>query len=169
MKFLLSILMLPLFVHSQKFDGYVVTNTNDTIKCKFFVETNLFDDTMFYPSSVRNKVKIYNNGVKTKYEPSQLKSFFISGTKFGNYKFVSLPEDGLKHFYQEIIVGRISSYRIYLDNLNGGYPPGRDSFVKDNKIQDIRALSFRKDFGRPRRRPRRRARARPPPLTPPAP
>jgi hypothetical protein len=147
MRLLLYILLFSSLVHSQKFDGYVVTNANDTIRCKFFVQTNLFDTTMFYPNSVKNKVKIFSNGQKIKYEPNQIKSFYITGTKFGDYKFISLPQDGYKHFYHETIVGKISFYKIYLDNLNGGFPQHREVFVKEKKIQNIRSLSFRKDFG----------------------
>lgn len=136
--------------YAQKFNGYVVTNVNDTIKCNFFVETNLFNDSMFYANSVRKKVKILDEkGEKISFEPSQLNSFIIKGTKFGDFKFVSFQEDGYNYFYHEVINGRISYYKLYKADLYSGGPnSGFDVFVyKENKFNKLAAFNQRKSLG----------------------
>jgi len=150
MKKLLFVLIFIIFKsisYGQKFDGYVVTNANDTINCKFFVQTNLFDETMFYANSVRNKVKILTEkGEKIKYEPSQLISFVVKGTKFGDFKFVSFKEDNYQYFYHEIIVGEISFYRLYQEDLYSGGPNSgyRDYVYKDDIFSKINIFSYRR-------------------------
>lgn len=137
-------------IYSQKFEGYVVTTSNDTIKCKFFVETNMFDSTMFYANSVRDRVKIVDKkGEKIKYEPSQLVSFLIKGTKFGDFKFVSFKEDNYKFFYHEIVVGKISLYRLYQADIYSGGPNSgyRDYVFKDGVLSKMDILSYRKKLG----------------------
>lgn len=101
--------LISLVTNAQKFDGYVVTNANDTINCKFFIKTNPTDKKIPYPSSVCKKVKILTDkGEEKAFKPSQLKSFFIKGTKDCDIKFVSLKEDD-DQFYQELIIGKIIS------------------------------------------------------------
>ena len=67
MRLFLFILLYPLLVNSQKFDGYVVTNTNDTINCKYFVPTNMFDKTLLEVAAIRDEISIYSKGEKVKY------------------------------------------------------------------------------------------------------
>jgi hypothetical protein len=132
----------------QRFNGYVVTNSNDTIKCKFSLEMNIFDKTLFYDSGISNRAKIFKeNGEKVKYKPSELKTVFITGPKQGDYKFVSLKADNYEHFYHEIIVGRLSYYVLYKANLSGGFPYEKPFILKENKLVSIDGFSRRKTFG----------------------
>jgi hypothetical protein len=138
-------------IFAQNFEGYVITKSNDTLKCTFDVQTNIFDETMFYPSSVMKSVKIINeNGEKFKFYPNQIDSFIIKNTKFGNFKFVSLKADNYKNFYQEISVGRISIYKKYTGNMNGGYPIESTIYCKNDKLdsRETNFFNFRKWFSK---------------------
>lgn len=138
-------------VNAQKFSGYVVTNENDTIKCSFDVQTNLFDKTMFYQTSVLKNVKITNEkGEKAKYYPNQLKSFLIKNTKSGDYRFVSINADKYKNFYQEVIIGKISVYRSYTANAQlGAAPVEKMVYLKGDKLSNEAGIfNFRSWFGK---------------------
>lgn len=112
--FVLWIMTLSFASFGQKLEGYVVTKANDTIPCRFLVQTNMFTKNLFYATSVYNSVKILNDkGEKIKYYPKDLNSFFIRGTAEGNFKFVSFAEDGYKHFYHEEVKDRLSYYKLY--------------------------------------------------------
>lgn len=146
MRFLVFILLLPLFVHSQKFDGYVVTNTNDTIRCKFFIKTNSADEKIPYPSSVCKKVKVLSDkGEEMTFKPSQLKLFFIKGTKDCDLKMVSLKEDD-DQFYQELIIGKLSLYKIYFTSMYG-QEFSNGVILKEGKLYKIAGFGTRKKFG----------------------
>ena len=134
------ILLLNFFVlicNAQgRFNGYVVTNSNDTIKCTFSLEMNIFDKTLFYDSSLSKRAKIFKeNGEKVKYKPTELKTIFVTGPKQGDYKFVSLEQDN-EHFFHEKIKGKLSYYIIYKGNLQGGFPFEIPYFLKDNKLYE---------------------------------
>ena len=149
MKNLIAIFTIIIFnLASQaqgRFNGYVVTNSNDTIKCKFSLEMNIFDDSLFYDSGISKRAKIFKeNGEKVKYMPSELKTVFITGPKQGDYKFVSLEQDK-EHFFHEIVKGKLSFYVIYKGNLRGGFPFQMPYFLKDGKLYSN--LNSRKSFG----------------------
>ena len=111
MRLFTFLLLLPVFVHSQKFGGYVVTNSNDTINCKFFIGTN---DTRLNVYTIKDKVKILTDkGEELKYSSRDLKSFLVKGTKFGDLKFVSLKYDDYERFYHEVNAGKLTFYRFY--------------------------------------------------------
>ncbi len=146
MKLLLVILLATLSVQAQKFDGYVVTNANDTINCKFFIRTDAKDEKLPYPSSVCKKVKILSDkGEEMSFKPAQLKSFYISGTKDCDLKFVSLKEDD-DEFYQELIVGKLSLYKIYFTSMYG-QEFSNGVILKDGKLSKIAGFGLRKKFG----------------------
>ena len=129
----------------QRFNGYVVTNSNDTIKCRFSLEMNIFDETLFYDSGISRRAKIFKeNGEKVKYMPTDLKTVFITGPKQGDYKFVSLEQDK-EHFFHEKIIGKLSYYIVYRGNINGGFPIQTPYFLKDGKL--FSDFSSRKKFG----------------------
>lgn len=145
MKFLF-LLLLPLFVHSQKFDGYVVNNTNDTIRCKYFIGTHSDNEKIPYPSTVCKKVKILSDkGEKMAFKPSQIKSFFVKGTKDCDLRFVSLEEDD-SQFYQELIIGKLSLYKIYFTSLYG-QEFSNGVILKDGKLEKMAGFGIRKRFG----------------------
>jgi len=137
---------LSVVTNAQRFNGYVVTNANDTIKCKFSLDMNIFDNTLFYDAGISKRAKIYKeNGEKVKYMPSELKTVFITGPKQGDYKFVSLAEDK-DHFFHEKIKGKISYYILYKGNLQGGFPLQEPYVLKDGKLVEMTGFSTRKKF-----------------------
>jgi len=145
MKFLF-LLLLPIFAFSQKFDGYVVTASNDTINCRFFIKTNSADEKTPYPSSVCKKVKILSDkGEEMTFKPSQLKLFFIKGTKDCDLKFVSLKEDD-DQFYHELQIGKLSLYKIYFTSMYG-QEFSNGVILKDGKLYKIAGFGLRKKFG----------------------
>jgi hypothetical protein len=139
-------LLLPLFVHSQKFDGYVVTNANDTINCKYFVETNLFDKKLLSVASIYDKIKILNEkGEKTEYTTKDIKSFLIKGTKFGDLKFVSFKYDDYERFYHEVIAGKLTFYRFYKEGM--GVVIGIGFGLKEDKFVELQGPDVRERLG----------------------
>ena len=152
MRLLFSFILGLLFcatTSAQKFDGYVVTRSNDTIQCKFFVVTNLFTRDLFYAESVRKGVKIETKEkVKIKFKPSQLLSFLIKGTNHGDFKFVSFSDDGYKFFYHEIVKGKLSYYRLYTPYQDMVVNNSFEQFVyKDNKLSKINRPKRRDSLG----------------------
>ena len=146
MKKLLILLLISLSAYSQKYHGYVVTNSNDTIKCKFRVQTNLVNDNIYYPSS-RTIVTLNDAGEKTKYKPNQLKSYYLQGPNIRNYRFVSLKEDNNKSFYHEVLKGKICLYYLYEPNMSGGDPIKTIYILKEGKLNKIKGLGLRKKVG----------------------
>ncbi|WP_300569163.1 hypothetical protein [Flavobacterium sp.] len=146
--FALTILLclLTFNFYAQDFDGYVVKNNKDTIRCKFNVGTNLFDSSIFYANSVKKKVKVLINGEKVVFKPYELISFVIEGTKRGSFKFVSVPEDDYQNFYHEIIEGRVSCYYLYDSNPQGGEPLPVAYLYKNGVLKEI-SVFVRNDVG----------------------
>ena len=134
--------------YGQRFDGYMVTNANDTINCKFFVDTNPFNRKMFHATSVYNRVKIGNEkGEKVKYYPKDIKCFLIKGTTDGDMTFVSFKEDGYKHFYHEVVKDRLSYYRLY--HKHGGMSNNwiyKEYVYKNNTFLQLGVLNTRKNL-----------------------
>ncbi|WP_309614434.1 hypothetical protein [Flavobacterium sp.] len=146
MKKFLILFLVSVSIYSQKYHGYVVTNSNDTIKCKFKVQTNLFNDDIYYPSS-GTIITLNDSGEKTKYKPNQLKSYYLQGPNIKNYRFVSLKEDKNKAFYDEIQKGRICMYYHYKPNYGGGDPIRTIYVLKEGIFEKISGLATRKKFG----------------------
>lgn len=131
----------------QKFNGYVVTNENDTINCKFFVGTNFIYKKMFYPSSVKRKVKILNNkGEKITYKPHELISFCINETDRGSYKFVSIQADNYRDFFHVAIEGKITLLYTYIQNMDSSETP-REYYYKNYELYETDWIDQRNQFG----------------------
>lgn len=151
-KLLITLLIMTFgFVsYCQKLKGYVVTNTNDTIHCEFLVTTNMFTKNLFYAASVYKSVKIENkSGERIKYYPKDLKSFVIKETTDGNYKFVSLKEDGFKHFYHEIVGDRLSYFKLY--NKVGNIDPNsvyKEFILKNGSFLELGLFNTRKNLAK---------------------
>ena len=132
-------------IYGQDFNGYYITNENDTIKCGFNVGVNLFD-----AQTVRNKIKIINaDAVELKFKPNEIKSFFIEGTSVGNYKFVSIANH--KYFYHEIIKGKLSYYKVYLNNSGGALGALASVsyyLLKDENLVELNPLNLRKGLSK---------------------
>src|SRR6218665_1472489 len=146
MRLFAFLLLLPLFVHSQKFDGYVVTNANDTIKCKYFVPTNPFSEKLLSVGRIHDKIKILSNkGETIEYTTKDIKSFLVKGTKFGDLKFVSLTYDGFLRFYHEVQVGRLLFYRYYIEG--SAMVVGIGYGLKDEKFVELQGPDIRERLG----------------------
>lgn len=147
MKKLLVLLLVSLSGYSQKYHGYVVTNSNDTIKCKFKVQTNWFNDDIYYPYS-GTVVTVNDAGEKVKYKPNELKSYYLQGPNIKNYKYVSLNEANNDAFYDEILKGKICLYYHYKQNLSGGESIKTVYILKDGKLEKVKGSGMRKKIGK---------------------
>lgn len=146
MRYVIVLFLTNLCLYSQNYRGYVVTDSNDTLKCKFVVHVNLFNHEIYYPYSKNIKI-INDKGEKIKFKPNQLKSYYLSGSQIRNYKFVSLEYDNYKYFYDEIHKGKISFYYHYKLNSGGGDPIQTIYVLKDGVFKKINGFSMRKKFG----------------------
>ena len=149
--FITLLLFFSLTSFSQNFEGfkgYVVTIDNDTIHGTFESISNMFYKNIFNPARIRKIVKIKNNaGIVTKYKPNEIVSFLVYKPRNNtDYKFISTYRDDYKHFYHEILVGKISYYKIYDQDMNAS-ELYKEIFIKNDKIQDVTMFSYRKDFG----------------------
>ncbi|MFV8368626.1 hypothetical protein [Flavobacterium sp. LB2R40] len=144
------IIILNFSIYGQNYKGYYVTIKNDTIKCDFDIFVNLFNSEKFDPQTVRNKIKIItNNGEKLKFKPNEINSFFISKTNSGDYKFVSIANHN--YFYHEIIKGKLSYYKVYLNNSGGalGILISEQLYLlKGGKLVEINPLNLRKGLSK---------------------
>jgi hypothetical protein len=61
-------------------------------------------------------------------------------------KFVGIKEDNYKYFYREIIVGRISVYHKYNQDMRANLLT-KEVFVKNDEIQKISIIDYRDDIG----------------------
>ena len=149
-KIIILIILFSTKINAQYFEGFVVTNNNDTINCKFINISNLFKESLFKPVTLRNKVRIQKeNGEEVKYKPSELRSFSIKGTGRGKtdyIKFISMKSDDFKHFYHEDYAGKISHYIIYDDDMYAN-ELRKEFYIKDSKKIKISLFSPRKDYG----------------------
>ena len=142
MKLLSFLLFFTALTQAQKFDGYVVTNTNDTINCKYFVPTNPFNEKLLSVARIHDKIKILNNkGETIEYTTKDIKSFLIKGTKFGDLKFVSLKYDNYYRFYHEVQAGRLIFYRFYKEG--SGMVIGVGFGLKDDKFVEFQGPDVR--------------------------
>lgn len=146
----LTIIFFNFNAFAQKFDGYYITNNNDTIKCSFDVEVKIFDRKDFEKYSVKNRVRTLNTeGYKTTFKPNEINSFFIKGTKTGDYKFVSI--ENKNNFYHEIIKGKLSYYKLYRGSSGGaiGALVAEGIYLhKDENFIEINPLNLRKGLGK---------------------
>ena len=131
---------------AQKFDGYVVTNANDTINCKFFVPANAVDKRIVKIAYIDDKIKILTDkGETIEYTTKDLKSFLIKSTKFGDLKWVSLKYDDFGRFYHEVQTGRLMFYRFYKEGT--GIVIGIGFGLKENQFIELQGPEFRERLG----------------------
>ncbi len=133
-------------IYGQKFDGYVVTNTSDTINCKFIVPTNMIDKRIVTIAAIYDKVKILTDQGETKeFTTTDIKSFLIKATKFGDLKWVSLKYDNYERFYHEVQTGKLMFYRFYKEGT--GIVIGIGFGLKDDKFVELQGPKFRERLG----------------------
>lgn len=136
--------------YGQNYKGYYITNENDTIKCSFDIPVILFDSEKFDPQTVRNKIKIVTDtGEKFSFKPNQIKSFFIKETKKGDYNFVSIANQN--YFYHEIIKGKLSYLKVYLNNSGGVlgyYASVRYFIIKDGDLTELNSMNLKKGLSK---------------------
>jgi hypothetical protein len=143
-------LLVNLNFYGQDYKGYYITKQNDTIKCGFDIFVNIFDSHKFDPQTVRNKIKIIDaNGEMLKFKPNEINSFFILQTNSGDYKFVSIANHN--YFYHEIIKGKLSYYKVYLNNSGGALgklASERLYLYKNENLIEIDPLFLRKGLSK---------------------
>ncbi|WP_396146632.1 hypothetical protein [Flavobacterium sp.] len=150
------------FSQENSIKGYIVDAKNDTIKCTFIGISNMFNKKLLNPAAVCDK-KItiqLENGDQYIYKPFALSSIHIymsenaynmpylpqNTTGFQEIKFVGLKEDNYKYFYREIIVGKISVYHKYNQDMRANLTT-KEIFVKDDEIKNVSSFSYRDDIG----------------------
>lgn len=150
------------FSQENSIKGYIVDAKNDTIKCTFIGISNMFNKKLLNPAAVCDK-KItiqLENGDQYIYKPFALSSIHIymsenaynmpylshNPTGFQEIKFVGLKEDNYKYFYREIIVGKISVYHKYNQDMRANLTT-KEIFVKDDEIKNVSSFSYRDDIG----------------------
>lgn len=135
-------------VQCQEFKGYVVTNENDTIKCKFIIETNLFNKNIAYFNYIRRKITIVNElNEKVTYKPYELISFNVEYN--GDNKFISVQNDNYSRFFHEVLEGKISLLVIYERSMSQ-YRVGDTPYyylLKDNILTDLSLGGHRNEIG----------------------
>ena len=145
----LFIIVFASSMNGQKSDGYVVTNVNDTIYCKFFAISNMLNQKTFFGTSVYNYVKILTEkGEKVKYYPKDIICFVVTGATNGSFKFVGFKHDNYKHFYHEVVGDRLSYYRLYnRDNsYSGSNQTYKEYILKDDYFLELGMFNTRKNL-----------------------
>ncbi|MDQ1164424.1 hypothetical protein QE431_000742 [Flavobacterium sp. SORGH_AS 622] len=111
--------------HAQKYPQFYVRHNNDTIQCEIINFSN-------------KKVNLIANGIKMSLTPKLIKSF-SSYTPSGFRNFTILKNDK-KNFYEEIIIGKLSFYKVHTGNQYAGILP---VMVKNDKIVYLNVLNPR--------------------------
>jgi hypothetical protein len=119
---LLIFLFISLNSFSQKYSQFYVTHQNDTIECKIINFSN-------------KKVNVFENGKRKSLKPKTIKSF--SSFNGENYRTFTILKNDKKNFYEENIIGKLSYYRVYVNN-------SYTVMVKEDKIVYLNALNPRK-------------------------
>jgi len=113
MKKIVSILLIfiSITISAKEFDGYYITNEDDTIKCKVEIGVNLFREDLLKYSTVARRVKIFNDkGDKQKFKPNEIKGFCIHKTKTEDLHFKSITIDKSERFVLAHSIGKIQLY-----------------------------------------------------------
>lgn len=120
MKALLFIfsLFISIFLWGKQFDGYYITNENDTIEAKIRIEVNMFDNSLIRNSSIRTGVTVFVNEEKRKFKPFEIKEFYIYEQGGISFKPVKLGRTSL--FAQVQTEGSLSVYIFGTTDLYGG-------------------------------------------------
>ena len=130
-------------VSAQKFQGYYVTNSSDTIECNINLTANIFRKDILNFKDVSKVVRLVDTEGKKKFKPLKIASFVIFNPNGETYKFVSLPEDKT-FFFHEIIKGRISLYKAYSTNPYDKSQVNLIYIYKGNSLVPLNILNRKK-------------------------
>jgi len=98
---------------NNKYDGYYVSKTGDTVKCKIKVSASLLKKQELNPLSVTRNLRVeLPNGESQKFSPNEIKAFKIIGLGNNPTEFRSIDGDN-EHFYQVWTEGKIKLYAFY--------------------------------------------------------
>ncbi len=98
---------------NNKYDGFYISNTGDTVKCKIKVNGLLLKKQALNPLSVTRSLRIELPGGKNQnFKPNEIKAFRITGLENSPVEFRSLEGDN-QHFYQVWTEGKIDLYAYY--------------------------------------------------------
>lgn len=102
----------------KQFDGYYITNENDTIEAKIHIEVNMFDNSIIRNSSIRTGVTVFVNEEKRKFKPFEIKGFHIYDQNGISFKPIKIGKNTL--FAQVKVEGKLSVFLYGTTNLYGG-------------------------------------------------
>jgi hypothetical protein len=154
MKKILLILTVLFFSKStqaqRNIKGYVVTNVNDTIKCRFLLDMNTYNISSYsgvissYSGVIEKSIIIKESGEEVKYLPTELKIILINTPFSGEYKYVSLKQNK-NHFFHERVLGKLSFYTVYNAGIPVEHNYQTNYIIKNGKLFKI---SRRKKMGK---------------------
>ncbi|HLV23376.1 MAG TPA: hypothetical protein VKY36_01175 [Moheibacter sp.] len=120
MKYLLflNIVLFSTLLFGKKFDGYYITNENDTIEAQIRIEVNFIDPSIIKISTIKQKVSVFVNGKKKRFKPFEIKEFHIYEQGGITFKPIKL---GKKSIFAKVEVeGALSVYVYGTTDLYGG-------------------------------------------------
>jgi hypothetical protein len=139
LSFLISVLVVAGYcctAQVRKFDGYVVTNTNDTIRGQI-------ED--WGPSSNAQRVYLIKTGAKkpTVYDPAAANAYFFGGTSYESKLVNTITGEKQQLFVIPLVKGRLTLYRnnktlfATRDSLGFSLTQGR---VRSTRMKRLRGL-----------------------------
>jgi hypothetical protein len=119
-------------LYSQTKEGFYVTNSLDTVKCKIELPTynGKLDFYAFYGS-----VKVDIDGVKKKYKPKKIQSFTVYNIDSVNYKFMSFETE--RYFVNVLVEGGLTLCKVYNPHPYDHSPGFVYALIKNNKIKHL--------------------------------
>lgn len=123
---------------NNKYDGYYISKTGDTVKCKIKINGLLLKKQALNPLSVTRNLRIeLPNGENRSFKPNEIKAFKITGLGESPNEFRSINGDN-EHFYQVWTEGKINLYAFYTSHPYDHSPvPHFYSFSADGKVTEI--------------------------------
>ncbi|WP_207534744.1 hypothetical protein [Desertivirga arenae] len=123
---------------NNKYEGYYVSKTGDTVKCKIKISSALLKKQELNPLSVTRNLRIeLPNGENQKFSPNEIKSFTITGLTNSPSEFKSIKGDN-EHFYRVWAEGKINLYSFYSAHPYDHSPvPHFFTINEDGKMTEI--------------------------------
>ncbi|HRO43849.1 MAG TPA: hypothetical protein PL009_13515 [Flavipsychrobacter sp.] len=121
-------------VFSMTIKGFYITKSGDTVYTEFIIPED-------FPV-VTNFIKIIKDGKRTRLRSTEIKSFTMVGTR-SQYTFTTFEQDN-RHFFQEIVKGKLSLYNVYQRNIINQTANKIPVMVKNDEILYLSGINKRK-------------------------
>lgn len=141
--FLIILVLLTFNLYSQTKDGFYISNSLDTVKCKIELPT-AFGKTDFY--AFYGSVKVDIAGVNKRFKPKQIQSFTVYNIDNINYKFMSFKTE--RFFLNVLEEGYLTLCNAYNPNPYDGSGGTVYAIIKDDKIKYLNLLNTRSVVGK---------------------